>query len=82
MTKISKSTMRAEANSLSVQINNLGGSRVLKNNLYMLTLHRNECEGYSKIVADYDQRIAAKKWAFQECLELEAARSNLYAAIG
>lgn len=77
-----ESVMRKEANSLSIQINKLGGSRVLRNDLYMLDFHRNKCSDNASVVADYDQRIMAKKWALHECSKLEALRSELYKEIG
>tara|TARA_A200000159_G_scaffold136287_1_gene135834 strand:- start:422 stop:667 length:246 start_codon:yes stop_codon:yes gene_type:complete len=79
--KKSESVMREEANSLSIQINKLGGSRVLRNELFMLGFHRNKCSDHASVVADYDQRIMAKKWALQECLELEELRAELNEAI-
>jgi hypothetical protein len=80
--KKSESVMRREANSLSIQINKLGGSRVLRNDLFMLDYHRNKCSDNASVVADYDQKIMAKKWVLQECSELEALRDELYEAIG
>ena len=80
--KKSESVMRKEANSLSIQINKLGGSRVLRNDLSMLDFHRNKSSDNASVVADYDQRIMAKKWALHECSELESARAELYEAIG
>ena len=80
--KKSESVMRKEANSLSIQINKLGGSRVLRNELAMLDFHRHKCSANASAVADYDQKIMAKKWVLQECSELEALRAELYEAIG
>ena len=79
--KKSESVMRKEVKDLSYQINKLGGSRVLRNDLFMLDYHRNKCSDYASVVADYDQKILAKKWALQECSELEALRDELYEAI-
>ena len=80
--KKSESVMRKEAHSLSIQINKLGGSRVLRNDLTMLDYHRNKCSDNALVVADYDQQIMAKRWALHECSELEAVRSELYKEIG
>ena len=77
-----ESVMRKEAHSLSIQINKLGGSRVLRNDLTMLDYHRNKCSDNASVVADYDQQIMAKRWALHECSELEAVRSELYKEIG
>ena len=82
MKKTSESAMRKEVNSLSIQINKLGGSKVLRNDLFMLDYHRNACSSNASVVADYDQRIMAKKWALHECSELEGLRSELNEAIG
>jgi hypothetical protein len=80
--KKTESVMRKEVKDLSYQINKLGGSRVLRNELAMLDCHRNRCRDYASVVADYDQKIMAKKWVLQECSELEALRAELYEAIG
>ena len=80
--KKTESVMRREAHSLSIQINELGGSRVLRNDLHSLNCHRDRCAERPDIVADYDQQIMAKRWALHECSELEALRAELYEAIG
>ena len=77
-----ESVIRKEANSLSIQINKLGGSRVLRNDLSMLDYHRNKCSDNASVVADYDQKIMAKRWALHECSELEGLRAELYESIG
>ena len=80
--------LKNKADDLSARINKLGGVRVIKNDLAMLNYHRERlldnpdfnCWSTSRrgLVADYDNRILAKRWTLSECKELEIERDAVY----
>lgn len=78
MKKMSDVRRRQMADRLSHQINQLGNSRILRNDLYMLNYHRDRCAKQPDIVADYDRQILKAKLVLEKCLALEAERAELY----
>jgi hypothetical protein len=79
--KVSIMDLRASANEMTLRINKLGGVRVIKNEIVMMEHVRTQCSDSPVVVADYDNRILAKRWVLNECEELERERDAVYTEV-
>lgn len=79
--KVSIMELRNSAKEMTLRINKLGGVRAIKNDIVMLKHIRAQSSDSPVVVADYDNRILAKKWALDECAELVSARDEVYTEI-